>query len=154
LAVAGVAVGLADYAVKYRRFEEHLRLTPDEQREEQKAIDGDPSVRSRRVQLARSWLRDPGEVLAGAGLVVTGVGGLSVLLAGSPPPGRITVRTISRGVAASRLRHAAERAGVPVVRAPELARWFAAGRAQRATLPPELASALAAHWPRAAQSRD
>jgi flagellar biosynthetic protein FlhB len=153
LAVAAVALGLADFAWKFRRFEDYLRLTPDEQREEQKAVDGDPAVRSRRVQLARSWLRDPGELLAGAGLVVTGSAGLSVLLAGSPPPGRVTVRTIARGVAAASLRHAAEHAGVPVVRAPRLAQWFAASRVERSPLPPELATALAERWPRPANAQ-
>src|SRR5262249_25572533 len=89
MAVSSVAMGLCDFWMRYRRFEHMLRTTPDEQREEQKAIDGDPAIRSRRVQLARDWLRDPGELIAGTSLVLTGSAGLSVLLAGSPPPGRV-----------------------------------------------------------------
>jgi flagellar biosynthetic protein FlhB len=149
LAVAWVVLGLIDFGLRWRAFEQRLRMTPEEHREEQKAIDGDPALRSRRLQIARSWLRDPGELLAGAALVVTGPAGLTVLLAGSPPPGRVGVRTIARGVAASTLRHAAERAGVPVVRAERLARWFAGSRIGRPALPPTLAAELAAAWPRA-----
>jgi flagellar biosynthetic protein FlhB len=147
LAAAWVAFGLIDFALRHRAFEARLRLTPEEQREEQRVIDGDPAVRSRRLQVARAWLRDPGEMLAGAGLVVTGQAGLSVLLSGGPPPGPVGVRTIARGVAASTLRHAAERAGVPVVKAPDLAGWFARARVGRPALPPELAERLREIWP-------
>jgi flagellar biosynthetic protein FlhB len=146
LALVWVVLGLIDYAMQVRRFEARLRMTPEEQREENRAIDGDPAIRSRRLQLARSWLRDPGELLAGASVVLAGKGGLAVLLAGGPPPGRIIVRTIARGVSASTLRHGAERAGVPVVRAAELAAWFARGGGRR-TLPEDIALRLGAVWP-------
>ena len=147
LAVSGAMVGLADFAFKFRQFEEHLRLTPEQQREEQKAIDGDPAIRSRRVQTARAWIKDPGDILTGAALLLTGSGGLSILIAGSPPPGKISVRTIARGAAASSLRRAATKAGIPVEHAPVLSRWFADSRAQRGPLPPELATELASLWP-------
>jgi flagellar biosynthetic protein FlhB len=147
LAAVALVIGLVDYGLKRLKFDRMLQTTPDEQRAEQKAIDGDPAVRSRRAQLARSWLRDPGEMLAGTAMVVTGKAGLTVLLAGSPPPGRVTVRTIARGIAASSLRHGAERAGVPLVPHAELADWFASSRAARRPLPPRLAAELMAHWP-------
>jgi flagellar biosynthetic protein FlhB len=150
LALAWAGLGVIDYGLQVRRFEAVLRMTRDEQREENRAIDGDPAIRSRRLKLARAWMRDPGELLTGASVLLTGRGGLAVLLAGGPPPGRITVRTIARGVGASTLRHGAERAGVPVVRAPELAAWFARPGAARRALPEELASRLAVVWPRSA----
>ena len=146
LAIAGFVLGLVDFGLRHRRFEEHLRLTPNQQREEQKAIDGDPAIRSRRLQTARAWRQDPAELLVGASLVVTGTAGLTVLLGGSPPPGQVSVRTIARGVAASRLRQSAERAGLKSVKAPELARWFAASRTTKAPLPPYLATELASLW--------
>ncbi len=146
LAVTGVVVGLVDYALRFRRFEEHLRLTPDQQREEQKEIDGDPAIRSRRQQTARSWRQDPAEILAGASLVVTDAGGMAILLGGAPPPGQVSVRTIARGTAARMLCQSAERAGLRVVKASELARWFAASRAHQAPLPAYLAAELASLW--------
>ncbi|GIW86020.1 MAG: hypothetical protein KatS3mg108_0344 [Isosphaeraceae bacterium] len=151
LAAAWVAFGLLDYAWRRRAFETQLRPTPQEQREEQRAIDGDPAIRSRRHQLARAWLRDPGELRAGAALVVTGPQGLSVLISGGPPPAPVGVRTIARGIAASTLRHAAERAGLPVIRAPELAVWFAQARLGRPPLPPHLAEQLQRIWPHLSQ---
>jgi flagellar biosynthetic protein FlhB len=147
LAMSGILLGVLEFWFSFRRFEQMLMTTPDEQRNEQKAIDGDPSVRSRRAQLARNWMRDPGELIAGTSLVLEGRAGLTVLLAGSPPPGRVTVRTIARGIAASTLRHGAERAGVPVVRAPDLARWFAAVRVRQVPLSKEHADQLSALWP-------
>lgn len=139
-------MGVADFALKLRQFENMLRTTPEEHRAEQRAIDGDPAVRSRRAQIARSWMRDPGEVLAGTSIALTGHAGLTVLLAGSPPPGRLTVRTIARGVAASSLRHAAESGGIPVIRAAELAAWFASREARSAPLPERLVAELRHIW--------
>lgn len=153
LAVAWVGLGVIDYALLARRFEAQLRMSPNEQREENRAIDGDPAIRSRRLQLARSWLHDPGEVLAGASLVLTGQGGLTVLLAGGPPPGPLTVRTIARGAGASTLRRGAERAGLPIVFDLDLARWFTHRGHNRRALPEGLAARLAEQWPRARNPR-
>ena len=69
------------------------------------------------------------------------------MLGGSPPAGQVSVRTIARGVAASKLRQSAKRDGLAIVKAPELARWFVASRTSKASLPPYLASELANLWP-------
>lgn len=147
--LALLGLGLLDFVGQYRRLEARLRLSPDQQREELKAADGDPELRARRIRLARSWLREPREAMTGATLVVTGPGGVAVLLGGSPPPGRVAVRLVARGAAAATLRRTAERAGLPHIEAPSLARWFAQARSagNGASLPPELAAELAAIWP-------
>lgn len=157
IAIVGILSGLVELIRRRAEFERMLQTTPDEQRAEQKAIDGDPAVRSRRMELARRWQRDPGEILAGAALVLTGDAGLTVLLAGSPPPGPVSVRTIARGVAASSLRHAAEQAGLPVVKDATLTAWFSTAGRQGGRLPAAMADRVRACWPGAqsdARTRD
>ncbi|HEX8200899.1 MAG TPA: EscU/YscU/HrcU family type III secretion system export apparatus switch protein [Isosphaeraceae bacterium] len=144
LALAMLALGLADYALQARRIEAQLRATPEEHREDLRAVEGDPALRARRRRIARAWRRDPGEPLAGAAVLLTGPAGLTLVLAGSPPPGRVAVRLVARGTVGLRLRAAADDVGVPRVEAPELARRLARRRELAA---PEVLTALAAVWP-------
>src|SRR5262249_39179486 len=58
LAVAALALGAVDYLLSWRRVDALLRQTPDEYREDLKALDGDPALRARRRALALSWRRD------------------------------------------------------------------------------------------------
>ena len=44
LATAALGLGLIDYAMQRQRFAAMLRLTPEQSREDQKAMDGDPST--------------------------------------------------------------------------------------------------------------
>jgi flagellar biosynthetic protein FlhB len=50
-----IPLGLADFALSWWRLETYLRMTPGEQREELRALDGDPALRARRRHIARSW---------------------------------------------------------------------------------------------------
>lgn len=148
LGVALAALGVADYLLRRRRLEASLRLTPEEGRQEQRELEGDPALRNRRRTLARSWRRDPGDLPAGASLLLTGPPGLAVLLGGGPPPDRpISVRRVARGRDAFALRRAAEGAGIAVAEVPELAAFLARGPSSAGSLPPALAAALAARWP-------
>jgi flagellar biosynthetic protein FlhB len=149
LAAAMLGLGAVDFALCWNRVEAALRQTPDEYREDLRAADGDPALRSRRRKLAQEWRRDAAGVLPGAKVLLAGSNGLVVLLGGGPPPGRVTVRQVARGPAAAVLRREARAAGVPEVEAPELARHFARGRSAGPTLPPALADRLAAAWPTA-----
>jgi flagellar biosynthetic protein FlhB len=78
---------------------------------------------------------DAAELSASATLVLRGPAGLTLVLDGGPPPGKVTVRTAVNGHAGVRLRRAAEAKGVPQVDAPDLARRLA------------LMAELAAIWP-------
>lgn len=148
LALVLVGLGAVDFALCWRRVEESLRQTPDEYREDLKAADGDPALRSRRRRLTQVWRRDGGEVLPGAGALLVGVNGVAVLLGGGPPPERLTVRRVARGAAAGLLRREAAAAGVPLIVAPVSARHLARGRAGGASLPAAVAAELAAAWPK------
>ena len=70
--LAGVllALGLVDYVLRYRRFEAMLRTTPEEQREDQRVMEGDPAARAQRRRVARSMRGDSPELLAGSALLV------------------------------------------------------------------------------------
>lgn len=148
-----LVLGAIDYALQWRRLEAALRVSPEQFREELKSLDGDPAVRARRLRVARGRLNDPQQALKGAAVVLTGPGGLTVVLAGSPPPGAVQVRQVSRGAAATAIVRAAQKQKLRRLEAPELARWFAGaryagGRAPVPALPPELAAELARRWPR------
>jgi flagellar biosynthetic protein FlhB len=147
LAFAVLAIGLADYVLAWWRFESYLRMTPQEQRDELRALDGDPALRARRRRIALSWRRDPSEILSGASLLVSAPGGLAVLISGGPPPNRITVRNVARGASASILKRDAERARVPTVVSALVARHLAQGRLVGTSLPAHITSELISIWP-------
>ena len=147
-AAASLALGVVDFLVQITRIERVLRMTPDEQREESRAIDGDPNARSRRRRLAESWRGRSHDPLAGASLILLGPSGLTLVLAGGPPPGRIEIRAIARGPFGAVLRRAAARVGTPRVEAPSLALYLSNRGIAEAPLPADLATELGRVWPR------
>ena len=122
LAVVLAVLGLADYGLCYCRFESMLRTTPEEQREDQRVLEGDVPARAQRRRIARAWRGDSPELLAGASLVIHGTGGLTVILSGGPPPRRVLIRAAARTADGLRLRRSAEAAKIPHVEDAELAR--------------------------------
>jgi flagellar biosynthesis protein FlhB len=142
-----VVLGLVDYALRYRRFEAMLRSTPQEQREDQRVMEGDPATRAQQRRVARSWRGDAPDLLAGASLLLLGPGGLTLVLAGGPPPRRVTVRSVVQGNSGLRLRRAPEASQLPHVDAPDLARRLARRPAPGSPVAAELIAELAAIWP-------
>ena len=110
-------------------------------------------MKSRRRQVANSWRSDGEEILAGASLALLGDGGILVVLAGGPPPRKVHVRSALSGSAAGRLRRAVDRAQLPQIVAPSLARRLARREFASLPIPPHLASELALVWPVSAISR-
>jgi flagellar biosynthetic protein FlhB len=147
LAALLVVSGLVDYWLRYRRFESMLRTTPQQQREDRRVIEGDVTSRAQRRQLARSWRGDSPELLAGASLVLIGPGGLTLILAGGPPPRRITIRASAKGNTGLRLRRSAGALKVAQVDAPDLARRLIQRPASGSSLTAELVAELASIWP-------
>ncbi len=94
MGIGTLVLGVVDFWLQHRHFEAMLRLTPDEHREDLRAMEGDPALRARRRRIARSWRGDAPEVLAGASLVLKGNAGLTVVLAGGPPPRPVSIRSI------------------------------------------------------------
>ena len=147
--LAGVllTLGLVDYVLRYRRFEAMLRTTPEEQREDQRVMEGDPAARAQRRHAARSMRGDSPELLAGAAFVLSGPAGLTLVIAGGPPPRRVSVRTVAKGAAGLRLRRLAEANGIPRVDDAALAQRLARRPASGSAIAAELIAELAAIWP-------
>jgi flagellar biosynthetic protein FlhB len=147
LAAATLVLGLIDYALQSRRFEALLQMTPEEAREDRRSMEGDPALRALRRRIVKTWRGDPGELLAGASLLLTGPGGLVLVLSGGPPPRRVSVRSAVRGPSGLRLQQSAEAARLPQVVAPDLARRISRRKAPGIALPDVVLDELAALWP-------
>jgi flagellar biosynthetic protein FlhB len=152
LAAVLLVVGLADFGLRFMRFEAMLRTTPEEQREDQRIMEGDLSLRARRRRLARAWRGDAPELLTGGTLLVCGSGGLTVVLSGGPPPRRVVVRTAAQGNTGLQLRRSNQSTRLPELDAPDLARRLALsaspGSLTPQALPLELMNELSRIWPR------
>jgi flagellar biosynthetic protein FlhB len=148
-ALAGVllALGLVDYVLRYRRFESMLRTTAAEQREDQQVMEGDPAARAQRRRAARSMRGDSPELLAGVALLLSGAAGLTLVIAGGPPPRRVSIRTVAKGATGLRLRRMAEANGIPLVDDAALAQRLARRPASGSAIAAELSAELAAIWP-------
>jgi flagellar biosynthesis protein FlhB len=142
IGVVMLILGLTDYGLRYMRFESMLRTTPQEQREDHRVMEGDLSLRSQRRRLARAWRGDDSQLLAGASLVVRGAQGLTVVLAGGPPPRRVTVRNVAEGKSGLHLERAIVAARLPAVEAPGLADRLARRAAHRSRRPIVIAADL------------
>jgi flagellar biosynthetic protein FlhB len=56
VAVALLVAGVVDYGLQWRKWRMRLSSTPQEHREEQKALEGDPGGRSRRRRTAKAMM--------------------------------------------------------------------------------------------------
>jgi flagellar biosynthesis protein FlhB len=149
LAVVLLLLGMIDYLLCYRRFESMLRTTPLEHREDQRAMEGSPAIRSQQRRVALAWRGDSPELLAGASLLLNGTAGLTLVLVGGPPPKRITVRIVLKGSAGQRLRRFAQAGKLPHIESPLLASRLARRPSSRSPIAAELIAELAAIWPTA-----
>jgi flagellar biosynthetic protein FlhB len=147
LAALLLILGLIDYALRCRKFEAMLRTTPQEQREDQRVMEGDPAARAQRRRVVRSWRGDVPELLAGADLLLCSQGGLTLVLSGGPPPRRVAVRTVAHGNVGLRIRRSAEASQIPQIHAANLARRLAYRPALGSPLAAELMAELTAIWP-------
>ncbi|MGF1597513.1 MAG: flagellar biosynthesis protein FlhB [Acidimicrobiales bacterium] len=121
-ALAGIVVGLADYAWQRRRVSKQLKMTKQEVKQEHRSTDGDPMIRSRRRSLHARLSRN--QMLAAVGeasVVVVNPTHVAVALtysAGTIP----TVVAKGGDELARRIRERAFESDVPVVEARPLAR--------------------------------
>ena len=121
LALAALAFGALDLALARRRHRRALMMTRDEVRREAREDEGDPQLRAERRRLQRAVL-DAGPV-SRATVVVVNPTHVAVALAhsrGRDEAPRVLAK--GTGTSAARIRSAARRAGVPIVRDIQLAR--------------------------------
>ena len=147
--LAGVllVLGIIDYGLRYRRFEAMLRTSAEEQREDQRVMEGDPAARAQRQRVARAMRGDSPEVLVGAAFVLKGAVGLTLVIGGGPPPRRVSIRTVAKGGSGLRLRRKAEASGVPQIEDASLALRLARRPSAGSAIAAELIADLAAIWP-------
>lgn len=123
VAVAGLVIAVADYAVQKRRVMRQLRMTRQELREELKNQEGNPemkrAVRSRAQAISRNRMIS---AVSAADVVVVNPTHYSVALKYDAEKGAPQVVAKGAGVMAARIREEAERKGVPVVREAVLTR--------------------------------
>lgn len=139
LAIAWVALGAVDAVVRHAAHAHALRMTPAEQREDQRLAGADPRWRARREKLARGEpVRD---AIAGASVLLLG-DGVAVAVAWDPQRRPVPTRTASgRAARATQLLGLARRHAIAVHRDAELATLLATGEGPV----PE------AHWARLAE---
>jgi type III secretion protein U len=141
-AVAALAFGLLDLALARRRHRRALMMTRDEVRREAREDDGDPARRAERRSLHRA-LVEAGPV-SGATVVIVNPTHLAVALRherGKDEAPRVLAK--GQGASAARIRSAARRAGVPIVRDVPLARALARLVDVGEEIPPDLYEAAA-----------
>ena len=117
-------IALADVAWVRRQFRRKLRMSAQDVRQEHREAEGDPALKARlkQIRLSRSRRRMLARV-AGATVVVTNPTHYAVALA-YDRNAQAAPRVVAKGVdeVAARIRAAADRAGVPLVSNPPLAR--------------------------------
>jgi type III secretion protein U len=143
LALVFLAFGALDHGLAWRRQRRALRMTRDEVRREHREDEGDPGHRAERRRLHRALLQ--AAPVSRATVVIVNPTHLAVALrhdraAGDAP--RVLAK--GTGLAAARIRSAARRAGVPIVRDVPLARALHRLAEVGEEIPEELYDAAAA----------
>jgi len=118
-----LALSAVDYAYERFRHERDLRMTPQELRAEQRMLQGDPQLASRRRAIARRRTQpSTAASVAGAQLIITSSEGRAIAISYDPAQ-RAAPRVVAKGegVEALRIQTWGTRAGVPTVEQPRLA---------------------------------
>lgn len=145
VAVAGLLLGIADYAVERRRLNKSLMMTKHEVKEESRQSEGDPlvkrEVRRKQMRLSRSRMM---AAVAGADVIVINPTHFAVALRYEPVKGRAP-RVVAKGIdeLALRIRELALEHKVPIVEDPPLARAIYAACDVDTDIPQELYVAVA-----------
>ena len=123
VAVSMLVLSGVDYAYERFRHERDLRMTPQEIRAEQRIMQGDPQLASRRRALARRVAQPAAqETVSKADLIITSPAGQAIAISYDPAsnePPRVVAK--GDGVAAVRIQTWGTRHSVPSVEQPRLA---------------------------------
>lgn len=144
VAIAGLVMAGADYAMNRRRIGKQTRMTKEEVKQEHKQQEGDPmlkgAIRSRQLAMARS--RMMADVLA-ADVVLVNPTHVAVALRYDPEAGAPTVVARGAGAIAARIRELAGENDVPLVQDVPLARALYSSTEVGQEIPAELFAAVA-----------
>ncbi|MDO9494461.1 MAG: EscU/YscU/HrcU family type III secretion system export apparatus switch protein, partial [Nocardioides sp.] len=144
VAIAGLVMAGADYAMNRRRIGKQTRMTKEEVKQEHKQQEGDPmlkgAIRSRQLAMARS--RMMADVLS-ADVVLVNPTHVAVALRYDPDVGAPTVVARGAGAIAARIRDLAGENDVPLVQDVPLARALYSSTEVGQEIPAELFAAVA-----------
>lgn len=112
-------LGVFDYLLQYRKFEQMLKLTPEQSREERQSEEASPATRARRQGLVRARQQSQDSPLKDASALLLGYQGVTIILTGGPPPTPFIVKSHTKGVSGFRLRYQARLAQIPTIDAPD-----------------------------------
>jgi flagellar biosynthetic protein FlhB len=144
VALAGLGMGLADYAWQRRKVGKQTKMSKDDIKQEYKQAEGDPLVKSaiRARQLATARNRMMADVPT-ADVVLVNPTHVAVALRYNTAGGAPLVVALGAGVIAARIREVAAEARVPLVRDVPLARALYASTHVGQEIPAELFAAVA-----------
>ncbi|MGN6250497.1 MAG: EscU/YscU/HrcU family type III secretion system export apparatus switch protein [Marmoricola sp.] len=144
VAMAGLVLAAADYAMAKRRTDKQTRMTKDEVKQEHKQAEGDPLVKSaiRSRQLAAARNRMMADVVT-ADVVLVNPTHVAVALRYDSDKGAPRVVARGAGVVAARIREIATEARVPLVQDVPLARALYSSSEVGHEIPVELFAAVA-----------
>lgn len=123
VAFMGLFVAAADYGYQRHRHNKDLMMTKQEMKQELKNSDGDPHMKGRMRQMARSLTRNRMLAnVADANVVITNPTHLAIALRYEPGNGAPRVLAMGADHMAAKIREAARKADVPIVEAKPIAR--------------------------------
>jgi flagellar biosynthetic protein FlhB len=144
LAAGALGVGSVSAAWARMRYEQQLRMTPEEMKEEMRRFEGDPRRRSAQRRAHRRLLVRLRQAVQRADVVVTNPEHVAVALWYQPQRhGAPEVVAKGRERMALRIREIARESGVPVVENPPLARALYRDVEVGQEIPPALFTAVA-----------
>lgn len=144
VAMAGLVLAVADYAMQRRRLGKTLKMTKQEIKEEHRQAEGDPNlkgaIRSRQLRMARSRMMS--DVRTADAVVVNPT---HVAVAIKYAAGRGAPRVVAKGAGAvaAKIRAEADKYDIPMVRDVPLARTIYKACDVGDEIPPELFEAVA-----------
>lgn len=144
VAILGLVIAAADWAMERRRVEKSLRMSKDEIKREAKMQEGDPhlkaAIKSRAREMARSRMMAD---VAGATVTMVNPTHVAVALRYEPGGGAPAVVAKGTGHLATRIREQAQAHQIPIVRDPLVTRMLYTMCEVGQHIPPELYDAIA-----------
>ena len=144
VAIAGLVMAGADYAVKRRQIGKQTRMTKNEVKQEHKQSDGDPqlkgAIRSRQLAVSRNRMLADVQL---ADVLLVNPTHVAVALRYDPDKGAPRVLAIGAGAIAAKIRERAKEARVPLVEDIPLARALYSSCKVGQEIPAELYGAVA-----------
>ncbi|WP_426242381.1 EscU/YscU/HrcU family type III secretion system export apparatus switch protein [Nocardioides sp. LHG3406-4] len=144
IAVAGLVLAVADYAMARRRVGKQTRMSKQEVKQEHKNTEGDPllksAIRSRQLAAARNRMMSD---VPTADVVLVNPTHVAIALQYDAERGAPRVVARGAGEVATKIRAKATEAGVPLVRDVPLARALYGSTKVGQEVPPELFNAVA-----------